>query len=253
MFKMGAVVRKPQARKELIFGDFLRIAIIGERGSGKTCVWLRFTKNQFAFKHEPTTYEEVAVVTQRCVTEDSTGDVAHQVAHLVTCEIWDTPPNDIATTESSRNVLKDVDAIIVVFDSTKSDGLDKAVQLKRDVQNALRKSSKSAQVWMLLATKTDLGGMHHTISELEMQRAVEEGSFWGSERVSSMAVSEINLALKSLMLHLIGVKTASSKPLSEQIAAAEAEAAALSAAFAANAAEATRTAAVANATIASMA
>ncbi|XP_066274792.1 uncharacterized protein [Branchiostoma lanceolatum] len=101
-----------------------KVVLIGDPESGKSSVFLRYTKNQFDYSYQPTTSVNIANVVRKVNVPDHV---------VVSVTLWDLPGRE--DVDLRRSYYKDIDAAIVVVDLTDKQSIELAGSWKQDILN----------------------------------------------------------------------------------------------------------------------
>ena len=100
-----------------------KVVLLGDSGCGKTCVYLRYAKNQFDYGHMPTTSVEISHIVRK---------LEQPLNMLASLTVWDLPSQE--DFDLRQIYYEDVDAAIVVLDVTQSQNeFDRAALWREDV------------------------------------------------------------------------------------------------------------------------
>uniref|UniRef100_A0A5S6QZP6 Ras-related protein Rab-28 n=1 Tax=Trichuris muris TaxID=70415 RepID=A0A5S6QZP6_TRIMR len=129
--------------EEVINERHLKVILLGESGSGKTALCLRFIQDQFFSTYQPTMGVEFYAKTLRLNNQIS-----------VSLQIWDVGGQQFESSMLDKYVLGS-DVIIFAYDVTNSASFDRLKEWHRMVQRLSSMEERKVQL-ALVGTKTDL-------------------------------------------------------------------------------------------------
>ncbi|XP_028409943.1 uncharacterized protein LOC114532596 [Dendronephthya gigantea] len=121
---MGTIVSKQGKQKLDHEVPKFKIVLVGEPASGKSSIFLRYTKNQFDYSYQPSISVTIGNVVKKI-------NIPYQ--GVVSVIIWDVPGRE--EMDLRKSYYKDVDAAIVVVDVSEPDTIGLAPTWKQDVLN----------------------------------------------------------------------------------------------------------------------
>ena len=138
--------------------DGIKIALLGNSGVGKTCIILRYTKNEFDYNSLST---RGANYSSKIITIDNKD---------IRLDLWDT-----AGQEQYRSLgmyfYKDAHIVVLVYDITNRDSFD---ALKNVWYNDLKKRGEKYTVLAVVGNKCDLYEQENIVSEEEARQFNKE-------------------------------------------------------------------------------
>ncbi|XP_071955704.1 uncharacterized protein [Antedon mediterranea] len=140
-----------------------KIVLVGDEKVGKTSIFMRYFKNQFDYSYRPTTTVSIENVVKKLNVPE------HAV---VSVTIWDLPGTE--EVDLRKSYYKDVDAAIIVVDSSDRESVELAGTWKQDVCNhsTITHSTNNADVSYIKADPSSipvllLGNKYDLVEERE--------------------------------------------------------------------------------------
>eukprot|EP01088_Endostelium_zonatum_P001685 TRINITY_DN12036_c0_g1_i1.p1 TRINITY_DN12036_c0_g1~~TRINITY_DN12036_c0_g1_i1.p1 ORF type:complete len:216 (-),score=27.11 TRINITY_DN12036_c0_g1_i1:39-686(-) len=181
-----------QLSEEFLF----KVLVVGETGTGKTCVIKRFVHNVFSPFNSSTIGLDFALKLLRF--DDQTS---------VQLQLWDIAGQE-RFSNMTRVYYKEADAAFVAYDVTSSDSFEAAItKWKTDIDCKVTLPSGEPIPVVLLANKCDLKPKGIDKSASEIKEFCEKNGFIGWFETSAKDNYGIESACKTLVQHVMQNKS----------------------------------------------
>eukprot|EP01060_Flectonema_neradi_P040999 TRINITY_DN954_c1_g1_i1.p1 TRINITY_DN954_c1_g1~~TRINITY_DN954_c1_g1_i1.p1 ORF type:complete len:216 (+),score=58.01 TRINITY_DN954_c1_g1_i1:64-711(+) len=177
-----------------------KILVVGEGGTGKTCVIRRYVHNIFQMSTKTT----IGV------------DFALKMLHWegkkqITLQVWDIAGQE-RYGQMTRVYYQAAVGALVVFDIKKPESFAAVAKWKQDIDNKVYMADNSNIPCVLLANKCDLSPLSDFKTNEEMDAFCEEHGFVGWFETSALKDINIKPAFEELVKHIV----ANDNPKAEQ-------------------------------------
>jgi len=127
--------------------DIIKIVVVGNSGVGKTCLMLRFVKDEFVTSTRATIGMDFCT---RQIAVNSLSTAETSTVQRLTCQVWDTAGQEQYQSLTATYYRK-AGGVMIVYDSTSRDSFDALPKWLQQVEE----NADESIVKMIIGTKAD--------------------------------------------------------------------------------------------------
>eukprot|EP01135_Chromosphaera_perkinsii_P003229 Nk52_evm4s239 gene=Nk52_evmTU4s239 len=189
--EMEAALAAEKRAKDALVPENIRLCVLGNRGTGKSCWIMKSAKNMFDFSHQPTQLVQCETFTQLCGPAELLP---------VTMEMWEMPYQDVEGV--SDQLLEKADCFVVIANFGDDSSLDFAENCSHELHE--KYASKSIP-FVLVVTKMDMMQVSDGNVVDKMKRFASASAFHRCFFVSSKHGDNIRDTLHSIIQYTLNL------------------------------------------------
>eukprot|EP01059_Diplonema_ambulator_P023699 TRINITY_DN3924_c0_g2_i2.p1 TRINITY_DN3924_c0_g2~~TRINITY_DN3924_c0_g2_i2.p1 ORF type:complete len:231 (+),score=83.74 TRINITY_DN3924_c0_g2_i2:48-695(+) len=168
-----------------------KVLVVGEGGTGKTCIIRRYVHNIFQMSTKSTIGVDFALKMLNCDNKKQ-----------ITLQVWDIAGQE-RYGQMTRVYYQAAVGALVVFDIKKPETFAAVAKWKQDIDNKVYMPDGSSIPCVLLANKSDLGPLSDFKSKAEMDQFCAENGFVAWFETSAFKDINIKPAFEKLVEHIV--------------------------------------------------